>query len=214
MGKISFLFNFFKKKNGIPYRIFNKVFPQYSKVFSQDDIFKYCKSIHNYDHILWDFNNRRDYKFTDKLFNGMPKHLSRLDILNRFPDELELLDKFTYIDIFAEMSISQRHWSKLSYHYGGGGIFFPFLDKNVVQQAFNHSWSLKLDEHKKLLLEVGRKQGLGDDILLRSKTGMSVSPLHNLDTYNSFISIIRHNIKSDYNEIFDSNASLKTNFHW
>jgi hypothetical protein len=196
--------------HGVINRILNKVCPQYSSIIRYKDVIKYKSNINDYHHILWDFNNRRDYRFTDELFKEIPKHSSRLDILNRIPEHIDLLSKFTYIDLFAEMSISQRQWGRLSSEYGGGGVFFPFLDSSVVQHMFNYSWDVKLKEHKKLLLDVGRKLGISEEILLRSKSGMSVDPNSNLNIYNSFISIIRKNIKSDFDDIYDSHASLKT----
>lgn len=186
-------------------RLLNRYYKNYS------DILRSQYNINDYNHLIWDFNNKRDYSFTNKYFGLNKTHDSRLDIFNRIDDKNNLLNLFTYIDLYGEMALSSQRWTKISKHYGGGGAYFPFLNQSIIEHTFNYDWDVKLKSKKRLLVELGAQIGVNQLILTRPKTGMSVNPKENLEKYLLYIKIIKDYCYDEkLSNIITNEASLKT----
>ena len=93
-----------------------------------------------------------------------------------------------------EMLRSSEEWNAYIKLFGSSRskVLFPFMDEDIYNFLQTVPWEFRLKEHKKVLLDLGRKLGLTDEFMLRPKTGMSVSPNFAKEEFSAFFRCIEY----------------------
>jgi len=161
--------------------------------------------------MLWKFNHHRDYryKYSDNVASRILKYIPVFETIKND------LDRLTFIDFTFEMMRSRSEWDAYIKYVAGknSSVLFPFMEQRVYGPIMKIPWERKLIEHKKILLDLGRKLGLKDDLLLRPKTGMSVHPFYAKKQFEIFFKLIDEIQKPPLSDHSRGNLKIKLNIY-
>ena len=194
--------------NKVPGRINHAL----GKIFPVQAITDYCDlgmPHTSIDNMIWKFNHHRDYRLSFSKYDG--KRIQ--SFADNVTESIDPLDLLTIVDMKFEMLRSSEEWNAYIKFVGSARskVYFPFMDESIYNFLQSVPWEYRLKEHKKVLLDLGRKLGLTDEFMLRPKTGMSVNPSFAKEEFNAFFKCIdqvekpprvddcRNNIKSKLN---------------
>jgi len=173
--------------NCLPSRVsalLNKIMP----IREMIDYYDLCQSKLSAKNMIWKFNHHRNYKLI--FANNVESRIRSFD------DEIQQckndLDLLTHVDMRFEMIRSQQEWNAYIKFCTSDNskVYFPFMDGAIWHFLQSIPWEYRLKEHKKVLLDLGRKLGLDDQFLLKPKTGMSVHPDNALKEFTAFFKCI------------------------
>lgn len=175
------IFNFLPSRAN---SVLDKIFP----IREMLDYYDLCQPKSSAENMIWKFNHHRNFKL--KFANNVESRIRSFD------DETQQckndLDLLTHVDLRFEMIRSEQEWnSYIKFCTSNNSkVYFPFMEGNICNFLQSIPWEYRLQEHKKVLLDLGRKLGLDDQFLLKPKSGMSVHPNNALKEFKAFFKCI------------------------
>lgn len=106
-----------------------------------------------------------------KYFNVSKEDIisSRYEIFKAF-SENPIYDRYSILSLIINEMNSNSNWSKIAEN-NSKIIYYPFLDSELLNNAFSIKWEIKLKEHKSILQAVARDLGVPEFIIKRKKSG-------------------------------------------
>src|SRR4029453_9500706 len=96
----------------------------------------------------------------------------RYEYLRQF-EHRALPDLLSLYSLKGEGAISQAVWAKLGERHRRI-LYYPFTNKQVIEQLYRTPWSFRLKEPKMVLREVARGLGIPEFIVSRRKSGFGI----------------------------------------
>jgi asparagine synthetase B (glutamine-hydrolysing) len=173
--------------NFVPSRV-NSLLDKIIPMREMLDYYDLCQPKSSAKNMIWKFNHHRNYELI--FANNVESRIGSFD------DEIQQcendLDLLTHLDMRFEMIRSKQEWNAYIKFCTSENsrVYFPFMDSDIWDFLQSIPWEYRLKEHKKVLLDLGRKLGLDDEFLLKPKTGMSVNPNNAIKEFKAFFKCI------------------------
>lgn len=159
--------------------------------------------IHNPQHALWKFGAYGSEEWVIKKYDVRSEDIIK-ERINYVKDKnLSLYDLISSLDLLDDISSTVLIWDKLA-QANNKRIFYPFLNKELIEYSFTIPWDIKLKSPKFVLQQVAGSVAVPDFIMKRKKSGFGIQPkawaIEN-GIFDSFIPLCR--------KIFDENEIKK-----
>ncbi len=147
---------------------------QYKSVFENYEKSKFNLSDSN--NLIWSLGAYGDQDWVCRYYGFTKEEIlqNRYNQIRRFETK-SVYNLQSLLMLFGSASTTQNIWHKLGASEGKM-LFYPFLSKKNIDNAFSIDWDIKLKKHKNLLKIMAKKLKIPDEIINRPKSGFGINP--------------------------------------
>lgn len=131
--------------------------------------------LQNPRHPLWKFGAYGSEEWVMERFNVSSEDIIKERLHYIKDKDLSLYDMISSLDLLDDISSTVLIWDKLA-QANDKRIYYPFLNKKIIEYSFTIPWNIKLKSSKLIIKQIAKSLDIPSFIIKRKKSGFGVQP--------------------------------------
>lgn len=131
--------------------------------------------LQNPRHPLWKFGAYGSEEWVMERFNVSSEDIIKARLHYIKDKDLSLYDMISSLDLLDDISSTVLIWDKLA-QANDKRIYYPFLNKKIIEYSFTIPWNIKLKSSKLIIKQIAKSLDIPSFIIKRKKSGFGVQP--------------------------------------